>query len=154
LQQLHMDPDNPVPGKGVHMLLDSLPADAVDALVATAGAGTDTPLLSIELRHLGGAVGRAEAHHGAAAKIDAGFALVGVGMAMTPEMAAGIDAYKPRLRAALAPFCARSAFLNFEEDESDSAYLFDPATYERLRAVKAQYDPSELFVSNHPIPAA
>jgi FAD/FMN-containing dehydrogenase len=154
LQKLHMDPDHPVPGKGVHMLLDDLAAEAVDALVATAGAGTDTPLLSIELRHLGGAVGRAEPHHGAAAKIDAGFALFGVGMAMTPQMVAGIDAYKPQLRAALAPYGAGSGCLNFEEDERDSAYLFDPVTYERLRTVKAHYDPSELFVSNHPIPPA
>src|SRR3954469_12060140 len=154
LQQLHMDPDHPVPGKGVHMLLDDLPAEAVDALVETAGAGTDTPLLSIELRHLGGAVGRAEAHHGATGTIDAGFAMFGVGMAMTPEMVAGIDAYKPRLRAALAPYVAGRAFLNFEEDEADSGYLFDRFTYQRLRAVKAKYDPSDLFVSNHPIPPA
>jgi hypothetical protein len=154
LQQLHMDPDHPVPGRGVHMLLDDLPAAAVDALVATAGAGTDTPLLSIELRQLGGAVGRAQAHHGAAAKIDAGFALFGVGMAATPDMAAGINAYKPRLRAALAPYTARRAFLNFEEDEPDSAHLFEPERYERLRVIRRYYDPSELFVSNHPIPPA
>jgi FAD/FMN-containing dehydrogenase len=154
LQQLHMDPDHPVPGRGVHMLLDELPAEAVDALVATAGAGTDTPLLSIELRHLGGAVARAEAGHGATGTIDAAFALFGVGMAMTPEMVAGIEAYKPRLRTALAPYAAGRAFLNFEEDEADSSYLFDRFAYQRLRAVKAKYDPSELFVSNHPIPAA
>src|SRR4051812_22039980 len=154
LQQLHMDPDHPVPGKGVHVLLDGLPAEAVDALVQTAGAGTETPLLSIELRHLGGAVGRAEPGHGATGTIDAGFALFGVGMAMTAEMVAGIEAYKPRLRAALEPYAAERAFLNFEEDEADSAYLFDPFTYARLRAVKAQYDPSDLFASNHPIPPA
>ena len=153
LQQLHMDPDHPVPGKGVHMQLEDLSAEAVDALVEVAGAGTDTPLLSIELRQLGGSVRRAEAHHGATGTIDAGFAMFGVGMAMTPEMVAGIDAYEPRLRAALAPYGAARAFLNFEEDERDSAYLFAPATYERLRAVRAQYDPGELFVSNHPIPA-
>src|SRR3954464_1085454 len=102
LQRLHMDPDHPVPGKGMHMLLDELPAAAVDALAETAGAGTGAPRLSGELRHLGGAVGRAPAGHGATGTIDAGFALYGVGMAMTPEMVAGIDDYKPRLRAALA----------------------------------------------------
>ena len=154
LQHLHMDPDHPVPGKGVHVLLEELPAEAVDALVATAGAGTETPLLSVEVRHLGGAVARAEAHHGATARIDAGFALYGVGMAMTPEMVAGIDAYTPRLRAALAPYAANRAFLNFEEQAPDPARLFETATYERLRKVKGQYDPRELFVSNHPIPPA
>jgi hypothetical protein len=72
-------------------------------------------------------------------------------MAMTPQMVAGIEAYEPRLRTALAPYTASRAFLNFEENGSDSGRLFDRFTYERLRGVKAQYDPSELFVSNHPI---
>jgi hypothetical protein len=151
LQKLHMDPDHPVPGKGMHMLIDELPPEAVDALVETAGAGTETPLLSVELRHLGGAIGRAAAGHGATGTIDAGFALYGVGMAMTPAMVAGIEAYEPRLRTALAPYTASRAFLNFDENGSDSGRLFDRFSYERLRAVKAQYDPSELFVSNHPI---
>jgi UDP-N-acetylenolpyruvoylglucosamine reductase len=154
LQHLHMDPDHPVPGTGVHLLLDELPPEAVEALIATAGAGTPTPLLSIELRHLGGAVARTADHHGAAAKIDAGFAMFGVGMAMTPEMVAAIDAYKPRLRAALEPYAAQSAFLNFEEDDTDAARLFDPITYARLRIVKSRYDGGDLFVSNHPIPPA
>jgi hypothetical protein len=33
----------------------------------------------------------------------------------------------------------------------DPARLFRAETLQRLRAVRAVYDPSELFVSNHPI---
>jgi FAD/FMN-containing dehydrogenase len=151
LQQLHMDPEHPVPGIGIHMMVGELPAEAIDALVAAAGPGTQTPLLSIELRHLGGAVGRSAPGDGAAA-MDAPFAMFGVGMAMTPEMVAGIEAYKPVLRGALAPFDAGRSYINFEGEAGDTADLFREETYDRLRAVKTQYDPSDLFRSNHPIP--
>lgn len=55
LQQLHMDPAQPVPAEGDGVLLADLSPGALDALVALAGPDADTPLLSIEVRHLGGA---------------------------------------------------------------------------------------------------
>ena len=56
LLALHMDPPGPVPGVGDGALLDVMPAEAIDALAAV--SGPDTPLLSVELRHLGGALAR------------------------------------------------------------------------------------------------
>jgi len=153
LQHLHMDPDHPVPGIGTTMLMSDLPADAIDALVEVAGPGKQIPLLSVELRHLGGAVGRPDASHGAVGTIDAAFAMFGVGMAMTPEMAAGVEAYTPVLNAALAPYGADRAYSNFVERPTDGDVLFG-AAHERLRAVKAQYDPADLFRSNHPVTPA
>jgi FAD/FMN-containing dehydrogenase len=154
LHRLHMDPDHPVPGMTVHILLRELPSEAVDALVAAAGHGTRTPLLSIEVRHLGGAVARAEAGHGAAGAIESPFSLFGVGMAMTPEMVAGIEAYRPVLRQAMAPYAAGRAYINFLDEAGDASRVFGEETYARLRGVKAQHDPSELFRANHPIPPA
>lgn len=40
------------------MLLADAPAAAIDTLVALTGPDADTPLLSIEVRHLGGALAR------------------------------------------------------------------------------------------------
>jgi FAD/FMN-containing dehydrogenase len=74
LGELHMDPPQPVPFAGDGMLLSELPADAVDALVGIAGAGSGSPLLSVEVRHLGGALASASASNGALSSIDAGFA--------------------------------------------------------------------------------
>ena len=71
LSTLHMDPDHPVPGVGDGILLDSLPQEAVDAFVAAAGADSPVPLLSAEIRHLGGEIGRARPQNGALAAIDA-----------------------------------------------------------------------------------
>ena len=58
LQRLHMDPEQPVPGAGDGMILSDLNDAAIDALVQTAGAGAHSPLLSVELRHAGGALAR------------------------------------------------------------------------------------------------
>src|SRR5215510_9777256 len=56
LQQLHMDPDQPVPNQGDGAFLSDVPAAAIDTVVALAGPDADTPLLSVEIRHLGGAL--------------------------------------------------------------------------------------------------
>ena len=59
---LHMDPEHPVPGAGDGDAARRAAArEAIDALVAVAGPGSGSPLLSVELRHLGGALGRPRA---------------------------------------------------------------------------------------------
>ena len=46
------------------------------------------------------------------------------------------------------------SYLNFEEDPADPAAFYGAETYRRLREVKADVDPDELFLANHPIPPA
>ncbi len=43
---------------------------------------------------------------------------------------------------------------NFVEEQADASAFFDPETWERLRRVKALYDPQDLFKGNHHIPPA
>ena len=50
------------------------------------------PLLSLEIRHLGGALAVAAPGNGALASLDAGFAVFAVGIAMTPELGAAVAA--------------------------------------------------------------
>jgi hypothetical protein len=70
LQQLHMDPDQPVPAQGDGAFLADFPAAAIDALTAVAGPDADTALASIEVRHLGGALARPAPGGGAQPSID------------------------------------------------------------------------------------
>src|SRR6516164_7069981 len=88
LQQLHMDPESPVPGAGDGAFLAALPANAIDTLLALVGPGVQTPLLSVEIRHLGGALAREARGSGAQPKIAAQYVLFAVGIAPTPELAA------------------------------------------------------------------
>ena len=155
LQHLHMDPPQPVPGAADYAMVGDLTAEAIDALVAVAGPESGSPLLSVELRPLGGALARPMPEHGARGTFDASYALFAVGMAMTPEMKAAVHAHAGRVVEAMDPYRAEDGYLNFAENSVDPADLFgDADAYARLRAVKAGYDPDDLFRANHPIPAA
>ena len=89
LSRIHMDPEPPVPGLGHHALIAELPDEAIDAFVGAAGPEAGSPLLLAELRQLGGALGRPAENGGALSKLDAGFAMLGIGMPMTPELGRG-----------------------------------------------------------------
>ena len=153
LQSLHMDPPQPVPGLSDHLLMTDAPSEAVDALLATAGPGTDSPLLSVELRHLGGALGRPAEKGGPLATLDGGFLFFGVGMPRSPEIGEAILRRAGEVRVALSPWAAERAYLNFAERPTDTETAFPPEVYRRLRETRAQYDPDDLFCANHPIPA-
>jgi FAD/FMN-containing dehydrogenase len=151
LKHLHMDPEHPVPGAGDGMLLGDFPEEAIEAIVATAGAGSGSPLLSVEVRHLGGALGRMQPGHGALATIEAGFAMFAVGISMTPELGAAMRAHIEVVHAALAPWDAGRDYLNFTERRERGERLFGSKTYHRLQVVKAEVDPHDVFRSNHPV---
>jgi FAD/FMN-containing dehydrogenase len=154
LSHLHMDPEHPVPGIGDHALLREVPAEAVDALVAVAGRGSGSPLLSVELRHLGGALSRVPAGAGALSRLDAAYALYAVGSPMVPELAAAIPPHLARVKASLAPFATGRPYLNFAERGTDVGLAFGEDTYAALRAVKAEVDPYNLIHANHEVPPA
>jgi hypothetical protein len=61
LIELHMDPPQPVPATSDGVFLSGLPAEAVDALVRTEA---ESPLVSLELRHLGGELARPRSRRG------------------------------------------------------------------------------------------
>jgi FAD/FMN-containing dehydrogenase len=151
LWRVHMDPEQPVPGAGDGQLLDDVDDDLIDAVVArTVGS----PLLSVELRHLGGEIARARSHHGALASFEAQFALFAVGMAPVPEAKAAVEAASAALLEAVGPWAADHTYLNFAETRRKPASLFSSASYHRLRQIKAIVDPHDTIRSNHPIPAA
>ena len=155
LQRIHMDPEEPVPACADHTMLRALPVAALDALLELADPATGSPLLMVELRHLGGAVGRAPQDAGALGSLDGDYAFLALGIPMDPDVTAAIEAHLALTRAALAPYESGSAYLNFAERPLDTATLYDAGAYRRLREIKAAYDPGDLFRSNHPIaPAA
>ena len=93
------------------------------------------------------------AAHGAVGSLDAAFALFAVGIAPAPELGAAVGRALDRALTALAPWRSGRSYFNFAEREVDAARLYRPETYRRLRRVRAAYDPGELFLANHPIPA-
>jgi hypothetical protein len=156
LKHLHMDPPGPVPGHGDGMLLGDVTEETVEALTRVAGAGTGSPLISVEVRQLGGALSRMQPGHGALATVEAGFAMFAVGAAMNEEQETAVRAHLEAVRAALAPWDAGRDYLNFTTRRERGERLFGSAIYRRLQTVKAAVDPEDVFRSNHPVrlPAA
>ncbi|HEY7631427.1 MAG TPA: FAD-binding oxidoreductase [Thermoleophilaceae bacterium] len=150
LQQLHMDPPEPVPYDGDGMLLADAPRGAIDAMVAAAGPGSNSPLLSVELRHLGGALaeGPADAAQG---RLTAKYGMFAVGMAATPEMGEAVSSHIRVVKDTLAPWGAEFNYYNFVESHAGADEVLPSDSYRRLREVKAKYDPSEMIVSAHAV---
>jgi hypothetical protein len=154
LQELHMDPPHPVPGIGDHMLLRDLTRAGIEKTVEVAGANSTSPLLSVEFRHLEGALGRPEAGNGATAALEARFAMFAVGITMDPVMTAAVGAYLPVVKQALARYDSGREYLNFAEHRTDVRRLWPMDAYYRLRQIKAEHDPLDIFRANHPVPPA
>jgi FAD binding domain/Berberine and berberine like len=153
LSHLHMDPEQPVPGFGDGLMIADLPAQAVEAFVDVAGHNAEFPLLTVELRHLGGALGRPHPAHGALSSINAKYALFAAGMVPVPQLEAIVRAQVQAVKAALGPWAASHMYLNFAEEPGDPARFWNEQAYHRLRRIKAAVDPHNVIRSNHPIPA-
>ncbi|GLX98116.1 FAD-dependent oxidoreductase [Herbidospora sp. NBRC 101105] len=152
LHLLHMDPPYPVPAAGDGMLLSGLPSGALAAFLGMTGAGRDLPLLSVELRHLGGALRPGAVRGGAVDGLDAEFALFAAGITPDAASVVAVHAVLDELRTAMSPWEAATGYRNFAER---SRGRFDaPETAARLRAVKTAYDPDDLIHANHPVPSA
>jgi FAD/FMN-containing dehydrogenase len=151
LDRLHMDPEHPVPGAGDGMVLSDLNDAAIDALVQTAGAGSHSPLLSVELRHAGGALARKVPGGGAVSSVNGRFLLFAVGMAPTPDAGTAVKAQVELVQNALVPWDAGRAYSNFATKRERGERLFGDLTYRRLQTVKATVDPDDVFRSNHPV---
>jgi len=153
LSEMHMDPPDPLPYHGDHLVLGELPASAIDDLVAAAGPESGSTLISVELRHSGGALARSGDDHGALDTLPGSFLSFAVGLAFDEASGAKTRLDLDRVIGSLRAYRGGS-YLNFEEDRVDPASFYGAETYRRLRALKAAVDPDELLRANHAIPPA
>jgi hypothetical protein len=152
IADLHQDPPDPAPFDYASALLGELPAVGIDALVEAVGPGSGSGLVSVEVRHDGGAAGRGGEGHGAMDRMPGSFLLFGVGVVPEPAAAGPTAEWLGAMSAAMAPWDV-GRYLNFTGEEVDAGAAFDAATVERLRAAKRAYDPEDLFHANHPVRA-
>jgi FAD binding domain/Berberine and berberine like len=154
IAELHMDPPEPVPYTGEGQMLGPLDGKAIDRFVAAAGPESGSPLVSAEIRHVGGALSRPQPHHGALSTFDADYLTFAVGMVLSEEMYQANRSQLDRLAHALGPYDNDRSYLNFAERRIDPARFYTPSVYRRLREVKRTVDPADLFRANHPIAPA
>ncbi len=154
LDAVSMDPVDPV-GSDVRVeRLDELSPEAIATLVEVAGSGS--PLIELEIRQLGGAMGREPARPSAIGHRDSRFMMIGIGATPTPELAELVSAYHARLAEAMRPFTTGATYLNFLNLEEASPErvraAYSPEVWERLVALKDRYDPENVFRFNRNIP--
>jgi hypothetical protein len=110
-------------------------------------AGPLAPLLSVQLRHLGGALARpSDSPHGA---LTEPYLLSMLGVPGRGVTARDITAAQDRLAAA-SPVSGRTPF-TFLEPRQAAADAFAPGVLARLRDIKHRYDPGNLFRGSFPV---
>jgi FAD/FMN-containing dehydrogenase len=139
LDTLHFDVLGERPVYYDHLMLDALPAEALDALLEVAGPGAGFPLLDVELRHLGGALNDRSRHSGALGALDAEYGIV-----VAADPAAATSARE--LCDAVSPWAAGHIFVSFIGQSSITDDVFTSDALRRLQAVKALYDPGDRFL--------
>jgi FAD/FMN-containing dehydrogenase len=151
LTQLHQDPPGPVPGRGEGWMLDGFDAAAADAIVTAAAMDGSAPILSVEVRHLEGALGRPDPNGGVLSHFEAPYAMYSVAMAPSPAMVPAIDGRIAEVRGAAGPWLSRSTYFNFAERKADASTLYPRGNYERLVEIRAEVDPDGVFRAKHAI---
>src|SRR3954449_7126427 len=153
LMRLHGDPEEPMAFSSDHAMIDALPDEAIDTIVAQAGAGTGSPLLMVEIRQMGGAMGRVPEGAGALDRIDGRFLAFTGGLHMAPGDPDRVAGAARDLMAALAPYSHGRTYLNFAERVTNTRSAYSVETHQRLQAVKGRYDSEGLLHGNHRIEA-
>ncbi len=154
---IHADPPVPAPVYEGSARLSELPAAAVDAILDSAGPYADCPLAIVEVRQLGGALGRAPEVANAVPGRDAAFQVFACGIA-GPMEAPFIYASIDEVFRGLKPWTIPEGTLNFlsarDIEPGSVAAAFGKDIHDRLTMIKRVYDPGNLFRVNHNIPPA
>ena len=137
IDSVHTDPLDPTPAYEAAAVLTGFPEEAVDALLALTGPGSDSPQILVEVRQMGGATARGGDHESAFNSRDAAYSLLTVGIAGTP----GVEAHASAILDALAPWTGGHRMPNFTFDPSEYVDAYDESTQARLRSAIRAYDP-------------
>jgi FAD/FMN-containing dehydrogenase len=156
---IHLDPVDPLPYVEAGVGLREFTADTLTALLAVTGPDSNCPLVTVEVRALGGALDREPEVDNAVPSRGLPFISFAFGVAAPPALPA-LDEYLDTYMAALAPWASERNVVNFVAPNSATAEqevrgVYGDERYRRLAQVKRQVDPGNLFRRNHNIrPAA
>jgi FAD/FMN-containing dehydrogenase len=136
-------------------LLRDLNGPTIDALGAVAGPDARSPLAMLEVRLLGGALTGPSDALSPLAHTSARFSLNAIGLTTTPAPADAVRAHLARVTETLRPLATGDTYVNFLDldqatpDRVRAAY--SDADWTRLVALKAAYDPENLFRFTRPL---
>jgi hypothetical protein len=150
------DPIDPIPGFSTGGWLHNLSDEAIDVLIQHGvSQNGSSPLVVTEIRYAGGTISKIDQHANAYGHRDASLILQLIGMTPTPEAQRHLKEYTDQFKSDLQPHMTGGVYMNFLEGEESRARIQDaytPEVYRRLKALKAKYDPDNLFSFSFNIP--
>ncbi|MFV2013413.1 MULTISPECIES: FAD-binding oxidoreductase [unclassified Micromonospora] len=135
-------PDQPGPMIGEHMLLGDLGRGGAEAFLEMTGPGSGSPLISAELRHLGGAFAVPPRDGGAFRHLDAAYAYLGTAV---PDGTTDFEKHAAAVRAALAPWDTGRTTPTLVENVNQQQAHLDPEVVDAVDRVRLRVDPDGLF---------
>jgi hypothetical protein len=153
--EISNDPLDPVGAQVSGVWLQDLSDEAIDTIIRFA---LDPRVTISEIRHVGdGAITRVDKRANAYGNRDAALVLELITITPTKEAWQVADAYAREYRHALEDHLTGGVYINFMEGEERQARTKDAFTaenYQRLRTIKAKYDPENVFSHAFHIPPA
>ena len=146
--QAHMDPEDPVPFVGEHMLLSEIGADGQAEFLRVAGPGSGSPFIVAGLRQLGGAFAVPNPAGGALTHLDARYSYAGSGVPAGPPTAEDLRSHSAKVRAALSPWETGRTVPSFVEDFDQPQGHLGADALERVDRVRARVDPHGRFADD------
>ncbi|MBA2714184.1 MAG: FAD-binding oxidoreductase [Rubrobacteraceae bacterium] len=156
MDAINMDPTDPVGAHSHVELLGDLSSDTVATLVRLAGADSDSPLTTLELRQLGGALTRTPADLSPIAHTDSKVILNGIGMTPTPEVAKQVQSYLAYAAESTRSHQTGATYVDFLDLDGATPErvkaAYSQEDWERLVTLKDRYDPKNMFRFDRNIP--
>ena len=145
IDSVHTDPLDPLPAHEAATVLTEFPAEAADALLATTGPGSASPLVLAEVRQMGGAIAEPGVHESAFSSRDAAYSVLLVGIAGVP----GAEEHAENVIRALLPWTGGYRLPNFTFTATGYLDAYDAVTLDRLRRAVRDYDPQGVMAIGH-----
>lgn len=147
--EIHQDPVGPVPLFEVGEFLQSIDHEFVDLVLEHVGAGVVTPLAVMEIRYHSGAYAREPEWPSAIGGRKEPFTFLLVGHPEEPTLPADkVEAAAFAIRDVIKPWQGKEVNFNWANPLTKPIFenrLWPPDVRDRLKAVRAKYDPDGVF---------
>jgi hypothetical protein len=148
LLRTHMDPADPLPYAGHHILLDALPDAGIEQFVAAAGPDSGAPLMIAELRQLGGGFAAPARAGGALDRTSAHFAHVAIDLVPPTRTLASVTRDLRRVADSLKPWNTGRTLPSVVEAYDAPQRSLDDDTAADVAGVRRRFDPDAMFIQD------
>lgn len=146
LGDITAEPTDPSPSVSRAELL----TDLGDAVLKTLVDEPVSPLVDIQIRHLGGALAQARPEGGARGPVTEPYLLYALGLGL-PHLTAAVKARNVEVVDAISGHISGLKPYTFLTPDESAAAAFDEATLTRLRAIKRARDTQSVIRANYPV---